>query len=88
MKEERIAYLAFTKQGRELAARLCDALGGAVFSLEEGMTLDAFAKKAFAENTAIVFVCAMGIAVRAIAPYIKDKTKDPAVVVIDERHCT
>ena len=85
MKEERIAYLALTKQGRGLAARLCDALGGTVSSLEEGMTLDAFTKKAFAENTAIVFVCAMGIAVRAIATYIMDKTKDPAVVVIDEK---
>lgn len=32
----------------------------------------------------IIFISACGIAVRAIAPFVKDKTKDPAVVVCDE----
>jgi len=38
----------------------------------------------FEEYNRIVFVCAVGIAVRLIAPYIKDKTRDPAVVVVDD----
>lgn len=33
---------------------------------------------------AIVFLCAAGIAVRCIAPYLVHKAKDPAVVVLDE----
>jgi len=33
----------------------------------------------------IIAVMATGIVVRAITPYIKDKTKDPAIVVIDEK---
>ena len=82
---QQIAYLAFTKQGEALALKIRDALGGTVSSAAEGVTLDAFTQNAFESRTAIVFVGALGIAVRAIAPYLTDKTRDPAVVVIDEK---
>ena len=39
----------------------------------------------FGEADALIYVGACGIAVRSIAPHVKDKTTDPAVVVIDER---
>lgn len=38
----------------------------------------------FSEYDAIIFISACGIAVRAIAPHIKSKLTDPAVVVLDE----
>lgn len=36
------------------------------------------------EYDRIVFVCAVGIAVRLMAPYIRHKIQDPAVVVVDD----
>ena len=40
--------------------------------------------KRFADSRAIIFAGAAGIAVRSIAPLVKDKMTDPAVLVIDE----
>lgn len=41
--------------------------------------------KRFADSDAIIFVGACGIAVRSIAPFVKSKKTDPAVVVVDEK---
>jgi len=38
----------------------------------------------FADSQLIVFVGATGIAVRSIAPFLKSKTSDPAVLCVDE----
>ncbi len=47
-------------------------------------SLDEWTGRQFKTSDAIIFVCACGIAVRAIAPYVRKKTKDPAVIVVDE----
>lgn len=39
----------------------------------------------FNECEVLIFVCACGIAVRLIAPYVCDKLSDPAVLVCDEK---
>ena len=79
------AYLAFTDTGLALARRLADALPGSVDRCGSGgVSLAGWTALQFAQSDALVFVGAVGIAVRAIAPYCRSKASDPAVVVLDE----
>lgn len=42
-------------------------------------------ERSFAEKDAIIFIGAAGIAIRAIAPFVKSKKTDPAVLCMDEK---
>ena len=48
-------------------------------------SVEAWTKARFAESDALVFIGACGIAVRSIAPCLKGKASDPAVLVVDEQ---
>lgn len=84
-----VHLISFTDAGERTALRACEALAGDECSYERGFGagrcgVDAFAREGFARADALVFVGAAGIAVRAIAPYVRSKATDPAVVVVDE----
>lgn len=59
----------------------CAALG----PLSEKQSLAECVGEWFGQVDAIVFVCAAGIAVRSIAPWLVHKGTDPAVIVMDEK---
>ena len=80
-----IACIAFTDRGEALAERLASELGGTFSRSGDDLSLTAWTEQAFSSKTALIFVGAAGIAVRAIAPYLKSKAEDPAVLVTDEQ---
>lgn len=79
----RAHVLAFTDRGFSLAERIADYLGGTAERCAEG-GLTRWTEQAFMEGGALIYVGAVGIAVRAIASFIQHKVCDPAVLVIDE----
>lgn len=86
----RIGIISFTKAGKYMADRVGEVLseGGHACSADgwhKGMSLSEWTKKCWVEKEAIIFIGAAGIAVRAIAPCLKDKFTDPAVLAMDEK---
>lgn len=80
-----IFLISFTGRGQDLAERLARALDGQAVRCGQGQTLEGWTGENFQTGNALIFVGAAGIAVRAVAPHVRSKAADPAVVVVDER---
>jgi cobalt-precorrin 5A hydrolase len=92
-----VAVIALTRQGVETATKISAALEkleikNNLFSPEQciqcaampsDMRLGEFVKDIFGKVDAIIGVMAAGILVRAVAPCLKSKLTDPAVVCVD-----
>lgn len=99
MTAEPLAAVAFTREGASLCRKLCRGLeqmgrpcrgyaparfaGEGLLALEQ--PLSDWTKEQFTRREGLVFVGACGIGVRAIAPYVRDKFSDPAVVAVDQQ---
>ena len=86
-----VALVALTADGAALAHRLATQLPGARVHGLSGRVADAdiafddagrHLAGLFAAGTAIVGVCASGILIRALAPYLADKRHEPPVVSV------
>ena len=92
----RIGLICFSDAGASLAEHLCglfaidksDVHSTGKFAFNNGFTahesVSADMATLFAQYDALLFLCACGIAVRAAAPHLKNKTTDPAVLVMDD----
>jgi precorrin-4 C11-methyltransferase len=74
--QEKIAVITISEAGNDIAYMLQRQLGAMCISRSE-------VGNRWKDFDAFVFIGAMGICVRTISPYIKDKHEDPAVVCVD-----
>ena len=73
----------FSQRGHEIKGHIAERhAAGTPF--EPFASVFALTERLFNDVDALVFIGACGIAVRAIAPFVKSKLTDPAVVVCDE----
>ncbi len=72
----KIAIIQISEAGSEIASTIRKELDATMIQRTE-------VGKKWKQYDAFIFIGAMGICVRTIAPYIKDKHEDPAVVCID-----
>lgn len=77
-----IACIYFTREGESIALEISKHFGDVKLFSEENYKDNI--RHIFEKYDRIIFICAVGIAVRVTAPFIKNKWVDPAVIVIDD----
>ena len=89
---KKMTILSFTPGGKDLGEKLSSLLSKdqgddpwEIQNVHRPIPLDVWMKEHFESLDALVFIGAMGIVVRGMAPYLRSKTLDPAVVVLDEK---
>lgn len=80
---KKIACITFTRHGTILAEEIRAGLDGEVEILTKETYRSAL-PRIFETCDGIVFIASAGIAVRLCAPFLQDKTHDPAIVVVDD----
>lgn len=81
----RIGIISVTKHGDLIADKIKEILDAEVFSKNsiEDFNIKNITEKLMESCQAVIFIASTGIAVRSIAPFLKGKAIDPAVLVVD-----
>jgi cobalt-precorrin 5A hydrolase len=94
-QQNKFAVWALTPNGAKLADRLADSLPNADIYVSQNLAekkssyilferLSVTLEEKFHQHTGHIFIMSTGIVVRVLAPLIQSKTRDPAVVVVDD----
>ena len=75
------ACFYLTEQGRKTAEKICAVTGGVLYGKDNFRDK---VRECFDSHEVLVFVMAAGIVIRTIAPLIKSKTTDPAVILVSQ----
>lgn len=88
--------ISITEKGRILSESICRSIAGKYDATrytfhknsdENSVSfsdINSIVSDVFYDSEVVIFVCACGIAVRSIAPFVHSKESDPAVIVIDD----
>ncbi|ERI91114.1 CbiG protein [Clostridiales bacterium oral taxon 876 str. F0540] len=81
----KIAVISFNSKGNSIAQVIKESINADLFAKDQikGFNLKEIAKALMENYNALIFIASTGIAVRAVAPYLRSKAEDPAVLVID-----
>lgn len=79
----KIAIVAITKGGKNLAKKLVTSLSATI--LDTNQSIKSTLKENWDQFDGFICIMATGIIVRSIAPLLKSKKTDPAIVVLDEK---
>ncbi|MFH0787011.1 MAG: cobalamin biosynthesis protein [Pseudomonadota bacterium] len=88
-----LAFISLSQEGAALAFYLLKALpGGEVFlhrqvsselPAKRFNSIMALTKEIFSRYEGLIYVMPVGVVIRSLAPHLRDKTQDPAVVAVD-----
>jgi len=96
---KQLDIICFTENGENLAERIqqilskkyhiqimskCSHSRRQTEAEKNSVTIDEWIEQGFSHKHILLFIGAVGIAVRGIAPFLKDKLTDPPVLVMDE----
>ena len=83
-KDLKITIFSLTDEGNKLGRKLKAQINDAVH-LHKPVNFIETAQQHFFNGERCIFICSTGIVMRALAPVLKDKHTDPAVLVLDEK---